>query len=294
VKPPIAVIADINVVVNSVKNSTILTVGHYVNSPIGPSKVARYAFAVGVFLLASVSTTAQTSIAVFRNSTEIIAGSDSKQGLFNSGGSAVVCKVNRLGYLFWSVAGLSGDFISNIVATASAHSMSIRHTAEVFASIAPEAFQEALGRLRLSSPNDYATFMIHDHGKIDIIFFGMEGKEKIPVVIRLPFVASEIFRQIILVTASPIEAEEAPACMNNATACGFAVGYNRAIASYTVHNPGWGRDLVGDVKRFVQLEIDEVPDNVGPPIRILIIDGKGPHWIQNGEGCDIGVPNKEN
>jgi hypothetical protein len=51
-------------------------------------------------------------------------------------------------------------------------------------------------------------------------------------------------------------------------------------------------DLASLVSKFVQLEIDEKPEQVGPPIRVLQIDAKGARWIQHGEGCRIGVPVK--
>ena len=49
-----------------------------------------------------------------------------------------------------------------------------------------------------------------------------------------------------------------------------------------------GDDLVQMVGLFIQLEIDDVPEKVGPPITILKIDDTGPRWIQNGESCNIG------
>jgi hypothetical protein len=128
-------------------------------------------------------------------------------------------------------------------------------------------------------------FMKQGNGRTEFIFFGME--KEMPVVAWVAFLAGEDANGQIKVSVSRVHADDALACPEHAPACGFAVGSNKAIRSYMAKN-FWGDDLVGDVGRFLQLEIDAVPAEVGPPIRILKIDSDGPHWVQNGEGCNIG------
>jgi hypothetical protein len=283
-KPPMLMKANLDGMAQDFKNGCSLATRNCRKPSVSPSRFTHCVMAV-MFLIAAVSLSAaaQASIVVFRNSTEIVAGSDSKPGFVNGGGGPE-CKVDRLGDLFWSVSGLKADY-SQIVAAAREGDVSIRHTAEKFSMLAPQALQQELMQLRASSPSGYQMFMKQGNGRTEFIFFGME--KETPAVAWVAFVAGEDANGQIRVSVSKVHAHDDLACPQHAPACGFAAGSNKAIRDYMVKNY-WGGDLVEDVGRFVQLEIDAVPAQVGPPIRILKIDGDGPLWVQNGEGCDLG------
>ena len=244
-----------------------------------PTHINKIVF---IFLVFSTDfrTAAQTSITVFKNSTKIVAGSDSKEGLEN-GDNATICKTYRLEDLFWSVAGLEGD--SSPIVRVAKHNRTMRKMAEKFSELSLLPFKEGLIKLRVEKPNIYRNFMTNGHGGLDFIFFGME--DGILKIIWVPFVASENTEGEITVSASPIQFEDAGACFNGANACGFAIGHNKAMQP-EMAKPGWGINLEGSVARFIQLEVDAHPKEVGPPIRILKIDSSGPVWIQHGEGCE--------
>jgi hypothetical protein len=235
-----------------------------------------------LFILTTGVSNAQTSIAVYRNSTEIIAGSDSKQ-MTPSGRPIVACKVNRIGDLFWSVGGLSANY-SRVIAEARGSSRSIHETVEQFSKLAPPAFQKGLTELRTSLPKRYPFVMEHAR-HISFIFFGMENN--IPVVDNVIFKAEENSKHVVTVSVVSVDFYDSPICLPTPEICGFAAGITDAIVSYLATHK-FGKDLLDDVKRSVQMEIDADPAEVGPPLRILKIDSQGPLWIQNGEGCKVG------
>lgn len=248
-----------------------------------PSRVTRYiAVPALVFVFAAVKVSGQTAIAVFKNSTEIAAGSDSKIGHLN-GPSTTMCKVYRLNNLFWSAAGMVGDY-DKIIKVANQNNASIRSTVEKFTEIAPPILRRGLIKLRATSVPGYKRFMESDRGKFEFIFFGMENG--IPIVAKVAFRATEDTEGAIKVSVLLSAIIDGP-CDLNTIACGFTAGNDKAVWSYLASHQ-MGDDLVQMVGLFIQLEIDDVPEKVGPPITILKIDDTGPRWIQNGESCNIG------
>ena len=179
--------------------------------------------------------------------------------------------------------GRSGDYESVI---SSARRDSIRNTALAFARIAPAIFQRSFERLRETSPRDYEFIKHHGDGGMDFIFFGME--KKIPVFAAVSFIRKETPKGVITVSLrSDVYIEDGPTCSEGKTTCGYVAGENAAVSDY-LRTHRRGNDLVVETKRYVQLEIDNSPIDVGPPIRILRIDDQGPRWVQHGENCDLG------
>jgi len=115
---------------------------------------------------------------VLRNSTDIFAGSDSKGNLLG-GGSVTMCKVFRARNLFWSLAGVEGDY-ERAVTKAFQKRFSIRQGVERFSTIAIRPLQGGLTGFRRNSLAGYERFMQQDGGNLQFIFFGME--KKTPVV----------------------------------------------------------------------------------------------------------------
>jgi hypothetical protein len=293
-KPRMSLIVYVDIPQGGVKHSRILAVRHRAKgTSIRDTKIAKLLLIVAFFLgMFPPSVLAWTTIAVYRDRTTVIVAADSKIGAFNGYRERVVCKIYRTGNLFWSLTGLSADYYETLVSEASAKSHSFRGTVEGFESIAPPAMRDGFIKLKITSPLDYKAFMEGKNpGSIDFAFFGMEGK--IPFIAIVGFRAVEIQGVIGVSKVGDLFYEE-PACPDGKSVCGNAIGNFKAILGYQSANPTWSTDLVSGVRKFVQLEIDAVPDAVGPPIRILKIDSKGPRWIQNGEGCDIGVPSKAN
>ena len=77
-------------------------------------------------------------------------------------------------------------------------------------------------------------------------------------------------------------------------AAGLSSGKQGAIQRFIKENPNWYAELgaIGAVIRFIDLEIIEEPDRVGPPITILKITTNGSEWIQKGI-CPDGIAQNE-
>ncbi|MGA7764922.1 MAG: hypothetical protein WCA27_01730 [Candidatus Sulfotelmatobacter sp.] len=62
-------------------------------------------------------------------------------------------------------------------------------------------------------------------------------------------------------------------------------GVQEAIQRFRIQNPSWedGRYIVETARKYLELEITDKPQDVGPPVSILVIDRLvGPHWIEQG------------
>jgi hypothetical protein len=64
------------------------------------------------------------------------------------------------------------------------------------------------------------------------------------------------------------------------------LGAHDAIDRFRGENPdSYAVGLVKAVRQLVQLEIDDRPDSVGPPIDVLRITKDGPEWIEHKKEC---------
>ncbi len=247
-----------------------------------PQISKRFLFALFVFFGISPVLSANTTIVVYRNATTIFVAADSK----SHPTTMPLCKIRALGNgIFWAYDGPIGQGYAKTIS--SGRGKSIRSTVEAFGKAFPPQMAAGLERLRSRSPERYRDLMGQDNAAIDFSFFGMEGK--IPSVAFITFRAHDRGRKIEVQKVGDAAFFVDRMCPPPTDVCGVPIGYTDAIDAYMAKNPEWMKgDLANTVGKFVQLEIDAEPDWVGPPIRILKIDRKGPHWIQNGEGCNIG------
>jgi hypothetical protein len=292
VKPLMTVIADIYIAQCAIEGRCVFPIGKCAESAtVRHTKITKFFFVFMLFLVISSNSFARTTVAVYRNKTMVVAGVDSKSSAFNGYTEKSVCKISRSGEMFWSFSGPSSGDYSKMIYDASINSKSFRQTVASFERIAPPIMERSLIQLRRQSPLDYRKFM--DGGREMIFaFFGME--RQIPFVSIVDFQAMEIQDSINVSKVLERVYDEAD-CPGGDTVCGNTIGTFKAILSYQSANPTWGDDLIRGVRNLVQLEIDDRPDSVGPPIRILKIDSKGPRWIQSGEGCDTGdIPKEPN
>jgi hypothetical protein len=295
VKPLMTIVANVNIIVavRDIKDSLVrFLVGGNRESRGTPTQITKLALVVPLLVLGGANSDAQTTIIVMRNSTEIVAGSDSKSGSFN--GTEITCKVKRVGEIFWSVAGFNPpDLMKEMVTFIHDQTPTFRGTVERFSDFAPPKLQIAFDNYRISSPKHYKWVLQHPTQGIDTTFFGMEGS--IPMVAHVAFnLKTDFAGRIIVSLREPPKIHDGSVCPKNLVACGFATGHYEHIRSelgtYT-----WHPDIAPDIRSLIQKEIDADPADVGPPIRILRITRDGPRWMQNGEGCALGdIPTEGN
>lgn len=279
-----AVAANLNIILRNIKDVST----HFFNKNCPfriPTHVVKMAATLtSVFACMVPLLIGQTSIAVFKNSTDIFAASDSK-GRQPNGDIVSVCKVDRLGNLFWSQAGKYSDYKPLIRASTKGHS-SIRQTVDGFSVSVLPAMKHSLVELRRDDLSDYKHFMQLDGGNTQIIFFGME--KNVPVVASIHFVATEDSKHKINIAVAKDIRDSPTDCHPGVAACGFTAGRDAAIRQYMASSERF--DLTGaEMNLLIRMEVDADPAHVGLPIRILRIDSDGPRWIQHGEGCHIGI-----
>lgn len=247
---------------------------------------SKFTAALVLFLTVGVGNSfAQTTIIVMRNATEIVAGSDSK-ARSPDGSTVTACKVRRVGSIFWSVSGSNSDNLAEMVTFIYKQTRTFHKTVERFSTFVPPKLQIPFDNLRKSSPRDYAWLLRHAAEGINVTFFGME--RGIPMVASVAFdLKVDSRKPIIISLRKPPKFYDGAVCPNYKNVCGAATGYYEHIRS-DIRAYDWHVDMAPDIRSLIQKEIDTEPVEVGPPIRILKIDRKGPHWIQNGEGCNIG------
>ena len=242
--------------------------------------------ALSLFLFVVPDLRAQTSIVVFRTDNAIFAAADSKASSYDKLEPTVTCKFFKSGELFFGISGLYFDGYSEIVTNAGMNLHAIRSSTKNFEKVVLPLLQDALEKMRREYPEKYSGFMRSGKPDIDFIFFGMN--RRIPVISAAVFHVQESGTSVTVSRAGEQFLDGAHCPRSGDVICGVESGNNKAILAYQSKNPDWWKtkNLASLVRKFVQLEIDAVPAHVGPPIRVLKIDAKGRHWIQNGEGCD--------
>jgi hypothetical protein len=239
-----------------------------------------------IFLTIAINASGQTTIIVMRNSTEIVAGSDSRSTR-PDGSATIACKVSRVGDLYWSVSGFTTDSnYKEVVIAARKPNASIRDTVTNFSKLAPNVFQTGFDQLRLKSPNQYKwVAAIAAKEGITVTFFGMQNLT--PVVASVVFFTIENSQGRIEVSLGDVKIHDAPHCSPTNETCGSASGHYELVSAF-LENNRFGTDLVPTIRQLIQMEIEAQPGEVGPPIRILKISSAGSQWVQNGNGCNIG------
>ena len=237
-----------------------------------------------MFFLIGSKGSAQTSVVVFRTDTAIFAAADSKSDPTDRSRPTVMCKFFKTADLYYGISGVYFDEYPNVVSQSGISLATIRSGTRRFEQIISPILQDAFERLRAEYPARYEHFMHVEKPGIDFIFFGM--KKTVPVVATVGFRLEESEKSV-KVTVGRTEFLDGPHCPGGNVICGALSGFNKAILAYQSRNPDWWRtnNRASLVKKFVQLEIDAEPANVGPPISVLQIDAKGARWIQNGVGC---------
>jgi hypothetical protein len=289
-KPLSTVVAHINIITQQVKNGGILAVGAGAYRAPSLSQIANGLFRL-LFLLFLSATAFGTTVVVLINSGQIVAAFDSKVQ-FVDRPAEVMCKIDRIENLFWLKTGINLDD-RGVIERAYRRGRSIIETNRILGETMPASIQSSLREFERLQPNEYRLFMTRPKKTVGITLFGMENH--IPVVAAIAFAITEIKGGEISIQMTRQESSDGIKCCGGdpGRAHLFVDGYFDAIIADTNRNPRWGNDFVSDAKRFLQLEIDESPVAVGPPIRIMKIDSKGPRWVQNSEGCDTGNIPKE-
>lgn len=244
------------------------------------SRGARILLAI---CLVPASTLATTIIAV-RTADFVIIATDSKATYIGAAGAPTVCKIYNNGHLYFAVAGLDGDAqrnfsVKSIVAKSLLPSASFDQQVARAESAISQSLLIELDRLRREDPGIYAFTMHNSREVVSVVLAQYQD--------GVPHLAARGFAWTM--NPSPRIAISRVTCPGDC-ADGrelVSLGQRNAAEKFMRANAGEDFDLPALAVKLVQLEIDEAPGSVGPPINELRLGKDGDTWLSNGAGCPV-------
>jgi hypothetical protein len=229
-----------------------------------------------------------TTIVVIRTAKFILIAADSKP-TWRGGppGAPVVCKIYRSGDFYFAIGGIEHDgarsfYVKDLVADGfkSASNFEAR-VANAQRGIS-DRFLVEMKRLQAEDPDSFK-FTTADPGpQLSVAFAQMESG--VPLFAVRGFEYHSAPRPRVESSQLDCPGVECPAGRIE------FMGKHRAIDAYAAGHDVWRMDPVVLARTLVELEIQDEPSSVGPPIAILKIDSSGPTWISNECGCPLVVP----
>jgi len=216
-----------------------------------------------------------TTVVVLRSSDGVFIGTDSRiNDLVHHGTYTTGCKIHRFGNVYFMGAGMylsprTHFNVFDFAFRASTSPGSLMDKVNTFNSLIYPAVVE----------------MINDAKLHDFVFYmGMSGSG---IILEATFIevshgAGEAITKGYYIRDGEIRDDIK--AMERTEGAGLVSGKQDAVQRFIKANPNWYSDLgaAGAIKRFLELEIVEEGDRVGPPISILKITPNGSEWIQRG------------
>jgi hypothetical protein len=235
------------------------------------------------FCLLPASVYATTIIAV-RTADFVIIATDSKATYLGQAGPPTVCKIYNHGDIYFAAAGLDYDgrrnfSVKKIVAESLLPSATFDEQVARVENAVSQSLSTELVRLRREDPGVYAFTMHSSEAAVSLVLVQYQD--------GVPHLAARGFSLI----SSP-----APAIKIDRITCPgdcadgrelISLGEKRAAERFMRANAGENFDLPALATKLVQLEIEDAPGNVGPPINEMRLDKDGATWIANNSGCPI-------
>jgi hypothetical protein len=228
-----------------------------------------------VFLVPA--THGQTSIVAARGPNEVVIGADSKRKIseFDPKGSLVgvtstlACKIQKANGFYFGCSGPCGELdVASIIVRASRGPVSIQRKVEILVPQVEEALNKFISN---KSPNALRLY-VNKPTALQLLFVGIQNR--VPLILGVDF----HYRQSD--TAVFVEAGEIRICGATSDACThLVIGRTDAISNFSRKKGSMdflarAKPAVG-VERLIQMEIDDEPDDVGPPIDLLRITKRG-------------------
>jgi hypothetical protein len=249
---------------------------------------------VSIILLALIEVVAQsyhpliftsgTTIVIHKSPHEIVVGADSL--LVRRSGTLAVplseCKITRVGNDFFAIAGnireqVKGFDAGKIAAEAVRSSDKAVEKVKAFEENIRPPLTELLRIVKSNTP-EYFDKLFRDKIVLAIAFFGIE-EGTLYLYVRTYIAAVYNTNDV------EVEFENKTDCLADCAQT-FAFGENAAIKEFIDTNPKYrAASTVEFVRQLVQLEIDQRPEYVGPPIDIVRLNTNGANWVQVKPEC---------
>lgn len=218
-----------------------------------------------------------TTIAAVKTPTEVYLGADSKQGWGER--TWLVCKILRYDNVFYALAGLAWYGLTNYtiertVVNALRQAGTIEDRINIFVEGWKWELRSALLVMKTNAPTDYERYKNH----AGIIFALLDGES--PRAFSINFTAEG---DSLLFTPTNTEltirdGSEKAVSLNGQT--GHIRAFMEAHPTYVEENTP-----TNIIETLIGVEIENVPEAVGPPIDILRLTKEGPSWFRRKEQC---------
>lgn len=229
----------------------------------------------------------QTSIVAARGPNEVVIGADSKRKIseFDPRGrlvavtSALACKIQKADGFYFGCSGPCGELdVASIIVRASRGPASIQRKVEVLVPLVEDALNNFLQNKSQNALRLYA----NKPTALQLLFVGIQNR--VPLILGVDFHYRKSDTDVF------VEAGEISICGGRSDACThLVIGRTNAISNFSKKKGSMDYlarvQPVVSVERLIQMEIDEEPDDVGPPIDILRITQRGTRWIRRKRQC---------
>jgi len=240
---------------------------------------------------------AQTTILAVRASNGIIIASDSLQkviipstcvGVPEKSVRQSVCKIYQFGNIFYATSGsllsnpMTGFIGDKVIAKAFQKDKDIADNVDRFGNELQDPLKEAIENVKIEYP-DYFEQNIFNHEPVQLLIAGIENG--VPILMTRGFKVASSLGEPVRIEINKQGCKE-PTCQQDHPFY-IALGKHDALDRYVDNNPNiWSPGITDDaVRRLVEVEIADKPEDVGPPVDILFVGINQMQWIQKKPGC---------
>src|SRR6185295_7706134 len=175
--------------------------------------------------------------------------------------------------------------VASIIVRSSRQPGSIQRKVEILVPLVEEALNDFLSN---KSPNALQRYA-NSPTALQLLFVGIQ--DQVPLILGVDFHYRKSRSSIM------VQAGDTQICASERDGCNYlAIGRTGAIANFTKKQGSMDSlarvPRVVGVERLIQMEIDDEPDDVGPPIDILRITRRGVQWIKRKPQCERSNPSR--
>jgi hypothetical protein len=218
-----------------------------------------------------------TTIAIVKTPMEIYLGADSNQGW--GGRVWPVCKILRCDSFFYALAGLASYGLTNYsiegtVGRALRQAGTIEDRINIFVENWMWELRSALLVMKRNDPTDYERYK--NYAGIFLTF--LDGESPRALSIDLTAEGDTLLFTPTNTELTIKEGRGKAVCLN---------GQTRHIRSFMEAHPTYVEENTPTniIDTLIGVEIENVPEAVGPPIDILRLTKEGPSWFRRKEQC---------
>jgi hypothetical protein len=221
-----------------------------------------------------------TAVVVIWRPQKVVVGTDSMVTQIAKFPPVSSCKIRHYGRFWITASGLHGYMptgynIWSLTKEILIHAKSVPDAADAIVDKVSDPLKIALGQIKLGSPLEYSN-TFKEGNFLDFVVIGADSEKMV--------VAGRGF------AVGPSPKEDYPGTRNVSPGdvAYLHFGHGKAIEQAYPRNSQESRTLIsktpGDVaiKKLIQIEIDNEPQSVGPPISLLEVTPFGDHWIESG------------